>query len=564
MVTFADLRQAEPATYRRAAQAWTALTAAIEQQGGAVTARSGDLAAVWQGSAGDAATAQLTGIGREFTDGASRARAIPVALDQHASQVEFAKFLADTAVAVTTPTPVRVAETGAVTLTPAAYAVPAMVPLWRGFAGQVQSVVNTAVETANAADTATTAQLRALLPIGGRTAAAPTGAPAPTVPPRGTDPQAVHDWWTSLTDEQRADLLASNPAEIGALDGIPAVDRDTANRSVLATEQDRLEARRDELEALGEDRSGRQDDELDLIDEQLGGIQAINDRIADTGPGKQDVFLLGFDTDDLGHAIVAIGNPDTADNVVTYVPGTGTKLGDVGGDLGRADVMVDSARAADPSESTSAIVWIGYDAPQDIINTDLGELGQDATNDRYAEAARDDLDRFQDGLRVTHAGEPSHNTVLGHSYGSTVVGYTARDNGLNADGVIFVGSPGVGVENAADLGIPPQNVWSSTAANDPIQYGYDFGSAVRAGIGLDPQVDLIHGHNPSAESFGGQVFGSDPGDPLVRWTWEGPGPFDVIPVPHFSANAHSQYWDPGSASLENIGQIVVGNRPTRS
>jgi len=33
--------------------------------------------------------------------------------------------------------------------------------------------------------------------------------------------------------------------------------------------------------------------------------------------------------------------------------------------------------------------------------------------------------------------------VLGHSYGSTVIGHTAQQgDGINADAVIFVGSPG--------------------------------------------------------------------------------------------------------------------------
>ncbi len=566
MVTFADLRQAQPDTYRRAALAWTSLAEVIGTQGGAVTSRGGELATAWTGAAADAAGGHLTLLAEEFGAGAERAGQIPAVLDAHAAAVASARATVDLVVAVVAPTPVRISETGAVSLSPAAYAVPSMLPLWQALALQARTMIDGAVQQATAADATATGRLNGLLPAAVTTAAV-TGSnsvPLSQIPPRGTDPQAVNDWWEGLTDDQRAWLLENHPELVGNLDGLPAVDRDAANRSVLATEQERLESRRAELQGLGDDRSDDQDDELDTIDDQLTGIAAINERLADTGPGKQQPFLLGFGTDGRGQAIVAMGNPDTADNIVTYVPGTGTRLGTIGGDLGRADMMVDSARAADPSETTSAIVWIGYDAPQDIINTDLGQLGQDATNDRYAEAARADLDRFQDGLRVTQEGDRSHNTVLGHSYGSTVVGYTARDNGLDADELIFVGSPGVGVDNASQLGIDPGHVWSSTARNDPIQYGYDFGDLVQAGIGLDPQVDLVHGANPSSANFGGQVFASDPGDPLVRWTWEGPGPFDVIPVPHFSANAHSQYWDPGSASLENMGQIITGNRPTRN
>jgi uncharacterized protein YukE len=567
VVTFAELRQAEPQAYRTAARAWTAITEVIGTQGGAVRARGGELTSAWTGAAADAAGGHFARLSQEFTADAQLSGRIPAVLETHAAEVAAARATVDLVVAVVSPTPVRIAESGQVSLSPAAYAVPAMLPLWQALAAQARAMIDGAVQRANATDAAATAQLGGLLPV--TAAAAPTAPSSAAValsriPAHGTDPSAVDQWWDGLSDEQRTWLLENHPERIGNLDGIPAVDRDAANRSVMATEQQRLEDRRDELTALGEDRSDDQDDELAAIDDQLGGINAINERLADTGPGKQQAFLLGFSTEGRGQAIVAMGNPDTADNIVTYVPGTGTRLGTIGGDLGRADIMVDSARAADPSESTSAIVWVGYDAPQDIINTDLGELGQDATNDRYAEAARADLDRFQDGLRVTHEGERSHNTVLGHSYGSTVVGYTARDNGLDADELVFVGSPGVGVDNASQLGVDPGHVWSSTAANDPIQYGVDFGDLVQAGLGLDPQVDLVHGANPSRPEFGGQVFTSDPGEPIVRWTWEGPWGLDVIPVPHFSANAHSQYWDPGSASLENMGQIITGNRPTRN
>jgi Alpha/beta hydrolase len=571
VVTFAELRQARPESYRRAAQAWATLVEIIAEQGGVVASRGTALGDGWGGAAADAATAHLGRLGGELGDGAARAGQIPGILNEHAAQVEAAKATLQHVVAVTAATPIRVGPSGTVGLSPLAYAVPALVPRWQGLAAQVQAVIDGAVQRATAADATTTSRLNAALPAEPVTPTGPAAVPLDQVPRRGADPRAVNQWWRGLSPEQREWLLAEHPELVGNLDGVPAQDRDRANRTVLASTKAQLEQRRNQLDAKGDNRCDAEDAELSDINDKLKGINAIDRRLGDTGAGKQHAYLLGFDTDGKGHAIVAMGNPDTANNVVTYVPGTGTRLGSIGGDLGKADIMVDAARAADPSESTAAIVWVGYDAPQDIINTDLGHLGDDATSDQYAKAARDDLDRFQDGLRGTHDGPPSHNTVLGHSYGSTVVGYTARDRGLDADEVIFVGSPGVGVERAGDLGVPPEHVWSSTARNDPIQYGYDAGDLARVGVGLDgldgldPKVDLVHGANPSSADFGGQVFASDPGDPMVRWTWERHGPFGgvPVPVPHFSANAHSQYWDPGSASLENMGQIIVGNRPTR-
>src|SRR3712207_7943187 len=52
-----------------------------------------------------------------------------------------------------------------------------------------------------------------------------------------------------------------------------------------------------------------------------------------------------------GRAIVSVGNPDAAGNVVTYVPGTTSDLPGVGGDLKRADVMAADANRIDLSRS---------------------------------------------------------------------------------------------------------------------------------------------------------------------------------------------------------------------
>ncbi|MPZ64239.1 MAG: hypothetical protein GEU83_01485 [Pseudonocardiaceae bacterium] len=181
-------------------------------------------------------------------------------------------------------------------------------------------------------------------------------------------------------------------------------------------------------------------------------------------PGQQRAYLLGLNTDDFGQAIVAIGNPDEADNVVTYVPGTFSNLGGAASGLEKVDNMVDSAKRADPGAGTAGVVWIGYDAPQSL---------PEARDVSYAHHAGADLDRFQHGLRATHEGPPSHNTVIAHSYGSTTTGVAARDHGLPADSTVFVGSPGVGVDHARELGLPEGSVFATRADNDIIQHAYD-------------------------------------------------------------------------------------------
>ena len=172
----------------------------------------------------------------------------------------------------------------------------------------------------------------------------------------------------------------------------------------------------------------------------------------------------------------------------------------------------------------------------------------DAASESYAEGAKKDLDRFQDGLRATHEGAPSHNTVIGHSYGSTVIGHTAHTEGINADALVFVGSPGVGVENASQLNFPTDHVYATVAEHDMIhlanslqvdQYGHVY--------------DLVHNFDPTIPRFGDHVFASDPGT-------AGSMPSGL------SGEAHSQYWDThGDAecrSLRNMGRIIAGQQPT--
>ena len=141
--------------------------------------------------------------------------------------------------------------------------------------------------------------------------------------------------------------------------------------------------------------------------------------------------------------------------------------------------------------------------------------------------------------------------MLGHSYGSLVVGEAAAEPGFAADGVVFVGSPGVGVDRAADLHVPAGHVWSMTSRSDVIQYTAVaphsvLGDLVTAGtvpvIGpavafATPEDDLWFGRNPSDSTFGGGVARSQP---------------DA---------GHVGYWHPGRPALDAITAIALGATP---
>lgn len=363
------------------------------------------------------------------------------------------------------------------------------------------------------------------------TSAAAAGKPHPgesgvTIPAAGTDARRVFGWWRGLSPDQQQRLISQEPWKIGRLNGVPAWARDKANRIVLQKNKAWLEWRKNQLKKLqkGEDIGPNQPSlgeamwEIEDINRKLAGIEALEKKLrAIEGMpepklhGKSNVFLLGYDSqgDLAGHAIVSIGDPNLADNVVTYVPGFGNQLTSIGGLIDRASILAHQADTLGHGK-TASIVWLGYDPPQ-VTNAPR------AATDGLAETAVGPLNGFMDGIReARYPGTAPHTTMLGHSYGSLAVGKAAayaHEHGSSlADDVVLVGSPGPGVGHAKDLG-DPNHVWVGEAKNDPI-------------------ADLPRfGGDPSEERFGAQNF---------RVQDDG---------------GHSGYWD--KESLQNIARIVT-------
>ncbi|GAA1996829.1 alpha/beta hydrolase [Catenulispora subtropica] len=349
----------------------------------------------------------------------------------------------------------------------------------------------------------------------------------PTVPARGSDPTAVKKWWDALSDDQRNTLLTTDAAEIGALDGVPAADRDIANRSVLSTLRQETEHQLTDLkntplspyESEGGAYMLRQR-QIDALQTKLDGMDELQKVLRPATDGTPPKYLLEVDTDGVGHAIVASNNPDTSANVVTVVPGVSTDLsvGHVDAYTHAADSIVASAHTADASQSTSAVAWMNYDAPPNVPS---------ALFSSPAIAGGPTLDHFQQALYATHdPSDPMHTTVIGHSYGTTVVGEASKAaGGLRADDVILAASPGINVDNAAAMHTPggPTHVWATRDDHDPIVWAEGF-----------------HDTDPVTPAFGAHVF--DAG--------EGPSGFLA---------AHSYYFDPSSPAMANFGRIATGH-----
>ncbi|MGW4273441.1 alpha/beta hydrolase [Streptomyces seoulensis] len=260
-------------------------------------------------------------------------------------------------------------------------------------------------------------------------------------------------------------------------------------------------------------------------------MQAIRSRFDQTGvDGMPPAYLIGFDLKGNGHAILANGNPDTADNTAVYVPGTKSKLSGAGGDIGRMTKMWTEANSMAPGQSTSTITWIGYDAPQDIL--------LDSPRTSYAYDAAPKLNSFLDGLQTAQGGaDASHTTVIGHSYGTTVIGAATKGHDLAADDIVVAGSPGMLVGDADDLDVGKQHVWSEAASSDPVPYmGRDFLGGQKWGVATWHGVPYDAGYLttiPSDEAFGAHRMDVD-------------------------TSGHSGYWDQGSQSLKNQAAVVVG------
>lgn len=530
MVSFAELRDCEPAAFGLAGQRWQQLAGQITDRGNEVDKQLAALAE-WEGTAAEAAKTTLADERKKLRDAADQLEKIGPTLH------DFCQYLGDNrkklqqALDVARDNLLEVHSDG--TVTPGGLAALGEVtdPIFR--AEVLTTIIGDLVRQATEADERAADALRKL-------SAQATGfAPASNDPavtsqfqriPKNASPADVRAWWDSLSPMDRESLLFSHGAEIGGLDGIPAAVRDRVNRSVLLEQKDKLLEERSHLLAQGSNDDLRT--RLDEINGKLGGIDAIEKRLAITpSAAYPQPYLLKINGDGNGRAIVAVGDPDTASNVATFVPGTYSNLASCGDYLDRTDRMARAAASAH-SPSTSVITWIGYDAPQSIV--------PDAAFQKYALGAEKDLQGFQDGLRATHDGPPSHNTVIGHSYGTTTIGYAARDGSLNANDVVFIASPGVGVQQAQDLHLtgvdPSQNgshIHSTTAAHDIIRL-----------------TDGSFGPNPSEHpGFGGQTFRSNPGDAGLWYEDQ------------FSVKAHSQYWDLDNPALDNMGRVIAG-KPT--
>ncbi|MET8232655.1 alpha/beta hydrolase [Micromonospora sp. NPDC005298] len=521
-VGYRQLWAADPGGWRVAGAAWAGLTGPVDRRAGELSGAAGRLRGDWSGVAATAADVRLGGLRGELTSIAPALIEADQVLSELAGRLVVAKARLTEAVVRAERAGVVVDRSGGVRV---AEARPGAAEAVAG----VTEALRVALDGADAADRAAADRLDELAGVArsGWASPPPPGRPAP-----GAAPGLVHAWWAGLTPAQRRWLVGHEPALVGVLDGVPVAARDQANRLLLGARRGELLAERQRLLARvppGPVASLR----LRAVAAKLAGLDALTDRLA---AGEPRAYLLGLDPAGEGRVVVALGDPDHADRVLTYVPGMTAGLDDAAGELGRAARVLERCAALAPSERGAAVLWLDYDAPDFL--TEAASTGQ-------ARDAGGALHRFQEGLRASHEGPAARQTVLGHSYGSLVVGMAAREHGLAADALMFVGSPGVGAAHAAELGVPPGQVWASSAPDDVIRLARpvdEVGRRVLLGaaplaavLGWPDRTghELWFGHDPADPGFGGRVFPSGRG-------------------------GHAGYWDPGNPALDGMARVVLG------
>lgn len=321
-------------------------------------------------------------------------------------------------------------------------------------------------------------------------AGAVTGAPASRPLPEDlvlrfetATPAERRSMWRRFDADTRERFITQHPALVGNTDGIPFEDRYRANHLLVE---------RDWAAAEAVDPEGKHTAALAFLrDQQVVVYQ----------PGQ-------------GRVATVEGNIATAKNVAVFVPGTSSSFDDFpGGTNGTWDKAHQIRIAADRAagDDTAVVAWLGYDAPPAL---------PDAARGDRASAGALLLTSFTTGIGLGGR----HLTLVGHSYGSTVIGYGMLD-GAPAQDVVVLGSPGMGVDHEADLHLPAGgHVYAERASRDPVS-------------------DLeAFGNDPSMPTFGG-----------VRMTTNGAEMPDVT--------GHSRYFTPESVSVANIGRVVAGQPP---
>ncbi|KQX69376.1 alpha/beta hydrolase [Angustibacter sp. Root456] len=352
-----------------------------------------------------------------------------------------------------------------------------------------------------------------------------------------------------VDDQELVRFALLHPVSWASARAAPPLARYAANRVLVAADLDAVLARaRSAPPGAARERLARV---VAQRREWLHGSVTL--RGADGSVRRHGHQLLHFDPRGDGEVVEVLGDLARARHLAVFVPGTGSDLQRSPGTLAR---MVPFA-SADPR--LAVVVWQGADFPDQPFDDGVLPVREHV----IAAAYRDAADRAGPALAadvadLRRAVPPDADvTVLGHSYGGSIVG-SALERGLGADRVVHVSSAGTYAPHPHHGGT---QVYSMTAPDDPIQLaqGHDLADAPQRLAQLSPPVVA-----PEAVALGVALRAVVPG----RQIGHGADP-DVVPgvirldTGRFDdscrlVRGHSEVFTPGSTGWRNLLATMTG------
>ncbi|CAN5509271.1 hypothetical protein BH10ACT6_BH10ACT6_00570 [soil metagenome] len=335
---------------------------------------------------------------------------------------------------------------------------------------------------------------------------------------------AVATEWASWPEATRVQMVKQAPQLIGSLEGFPYAERNVANRSYLASAQ--LAIHR-QLDSPSVGRAAK-----DELAKRLHMLEQVKAALTPSSSGNTRT-LVSLDASGEGRAVIAIGDPSTADYVNYLIPGMFSDVDTqiqvlAGGADSIATAQTGWLKKLNPSvpptqlPTVATLAWIGYQTPNivNVASMSLAREGQKSLTDSI------------EGLRAERAapagGTQPYVAILAHSYGSTAAMLSLQNDAVSVDALAIVGSPGSPARTAGQLNVTNGNVWVGAGSTDPV-----------------PQVGLF-GSQPTSAGYGAHRFGVD-------------GATDPITGTSMSAVVgHDGYFVGGTESLRNMVLIGIG------
>lgn len=300
-------------------------------------------------------------------------------------------------------------------------------------------------------------------------------------------PESVASWWAGLEPEQQLALVTGAPSVFGALNGVAPNARVAANRINAAAElpnvRDQLAAAQAQLDAMSDGHYN-----LNPQREAVAALEAEAAYLERAIGGDVQLYLYNK----AGDAIIEmIGDPSTATEVLSFVPGTRTQMESFYGDP--MDSITGFARRqvelAPRDHSVVAFVFKDGFFPQ----TD-NLIADGPQHNTMANSLGATYERFLAGVDVIVPERPV--VSVEHSFGSAVAGAAEmHGDGVNLEARVLLAGIGMTSDWSAQEGT---DYYAFQAADDMNTYfegieSGDLGYAIRPepsnGIQeLDPEL----------------------------------------------------------------------------